>query len=90
MASVYLKPPEFTGEAVPVTVAAEVMGKDPQFIRIALIRGLLPIGMAMKIDEESNRYNYYISPKLFWEYTGYVYEKALKKAPSADQSKSAQ
>ena len=46
MASVYLKPPEFTGEAVPVTVAAEVMGKDPQFIRIALIRGLLPIGMA--------------------------------------------
>lgn len=24
MASVYLKPPEFTGEAVPVTVAAEV------------------------------------------------------------------
>lgn len=29
MASVYLKPPEFTGEAVPVTVAAEVMGKDP-------------------------------------------------------------
>lgn len=27
MASVYLKPPEFTGEAVPVTVAAEVMAK---------------------------------------------------------------
>lgn len=90
MASVYLKPPEFTGEAVPVTVAAEVMGKDPQFIRIALIRGLLPIGMAMKIDEDNNRYNYYISPKLFWEYTGYVYEKALKKAQSPSKVESAQ
>lgn len=90
MASMYLEPPEFTGEAVPVTVAAEVMGKDPQFVRLALIRGLLPIGMAMKIDEESNRYNYYISPKLFWEYTGYVYEKALKKAQSPTKVESAQ
>lgn len=90
MASMYLEPPEFTGEAVPVTLAAEIMGKDPQFVRLALIRGLLPIGMAMKIDEDNNRYNYYISPKLFWEYTGYVYEKALKKAPHTDQSKSAQ
>ena len=26
------------------------------------------------------------NPKLFWEYTGYVYEKALKKAPHTDQS----
>lgn len=90
MASIYLKPPEFTGEAVPISVAAEVMGKDQQFIRMALIRGLLPIGMAMKLDDSNGRYNYYISPKLLWEYTGYVYEKALKKAPSADQSKSAQ
>mgnify|MGYP003179682127 CR=1 FL=1 len=90
MAVMYFKPPEFTGENVPVTVAAEVMGKDQQFIRLALIRGLLPIGIAMKIDESNNRYNYYISPKLFWEYTGYIYEKALKKAQSPSKVESAQ
>lgn len=90
METIYLKPPEFTGVNVPITTAAKVMGKDQQFIRVGLVRGLLPFGTAYKTDEDSGRYTYYISPKLFWEYTGYVYEKALKKAPSADQSKSAQ
>ena len=69
--------PEFTGENIPVTVAAKIMKKDQQFIRQGMIRGLLPIGTVFK-KEGSSQYDFYISPKLFWEYTGYIYKSALK------------
>ena len=65
--------PEFTGENIPVTVAAKIMKKDQQFIRWGMVQGILPIGTAMK-KEGSNHYDYYISPRLFWEFTGYVYK----------------
>ncbi|MCD8154793.1 MAG: hypothetical protein LUF78_08950 [Clostridiales bacterium] len=74
--------PEFDGRNVPVTEAARLMGKDQQFIRQAMIRGILPIGLAFKKtirdgtwgnEKESSQYDFYISPKLLWEYTGIVY-----------------
>lgn len=65
----------FTGEGIPVIEAARIMKKDQQFVRQAMINGLLPIGLAFK-KEGSNQYDYYISPKLFYEYTGYVYNEA--------------
>jgi len=65
--------PDFTGENIPVTVVAKIMKKDQQFIRQGMIKGLLPIGTAFKKDG-SDQYDYYISPKLFWEFTGYVYK----------------
>lgn len=56
---------------IPPMVAAAVMGKCEQFVRIGLQRGLLPFGVAVKAKEGRNhRYNYYISPKAFIEYTG--------------------
>lgn len=64
--------PEFTGENISVTEAARIMKKDQQFIRQGMIQGILPIGTVFKKDG-SNQYDYYISPKLFWEYTGYIY-----------------
>lgn len=67
--------PEFTGENIPVKKAADIMKKDQQFIRQGMIQGILPIGTVFK-KEGSNQYDYYISPKLFWEYTGYVYKGA--------------
>ena len=48
-------------------LAAKVMKKDGQFIRIGLQRGLLPFGKAMKGKKQ---FNYYISPKQFMDYTG--------------------
>lgn len=51
-----------------VTEAAKIMGKDPQFVRIGLQRGLLPFGWAIKISP--GRYSYFISDKLFGEYVG--------------------
>ncbi len=65
--------PEFDGKNVPVTEAAKIMGKDQQFIRQGMVAGILPIGTVFK-KEGSNQYDYYISPKMFWEYTGYVYK----------------
>ena len=68
---------------VPVSVAAKVYGKDAQWIRAGLISGYLPIGTATKdgkkvtdLSEQghSSRINYYISPKLLYEQTGYIWE----------------
>lgn len=64
--------PQFSGANVPVTTAAKVMKKDQQFIRQGIIQGILPFGTAYK-KKGSSHYDYYISPKAFWEYTGYVY-----------------
>ena len=36
----------FTGEGIPITEAARIMKKDQQFIRQAMIKGILPIGLA--------------------------------------------
>lgn len=70
---VYVNVPDFSGENVPITVAAKVMRKDPQYIRQGLVQGILKFGYAFKM-EGSNRYDYYISPRKFWEETGYVYK----------------
>ena len=60
----------YGGRNVPVNVAAKIIGKTPQFIRIGLQRGLLPIGVAFKTSEHNQQYDYYISPKLLAEFTG--------------------
>ena len=68
---------------VPVSEAAKVYGKDSCWIRAGIIEGWLPIGVATRngkrvenvaeIDSKRGRINYYISPKLLKEHTGYVY-----------------
>ena len=67
--------------SVPVRVAAQVYGRDASWIRAGIISGWLPIGMATRngkrvtdIKEMSSKYgriNYYISPKLLKEQTGF-------------------
>lgn len=68
---------------VPVAVAAKVYGKDPQWVRAGIITGYLPIGTATKNGKKvtmlndqghGGRINYYISPKLLYEQTGYLWE----------------
>lgn len=74
--------PEFDGKNIPVIEVAKLMGKDQQFVRQGIIRGILPIGVAFKKEfvdpklgekKESTQYDFYISPKLLWEYTGIIY-----------------
>lgn len=73
----------FAAGSVPVAVAARVYGKDASWIRAGIVSGWLPIGKATrngklvtKIEEMNSKYgriNFYISPKLLWEETGFVW-----------------
>lgn len=57
---------------IPISEVARIMGKDAQYIRQGIIQGFLPIGKAFKMPGSSH-YSYYISPKLLYEFTGYLY-----------------
>ena len=80
---IFYEVPQFDGKNIPITEVAKLMGKDQQFIRQGIIKGILPIGVAFKktiIDrkwneeKESSQYDFYISPRLLWEYTGIIYK----------------
>lgn len=70
--------------SVPVRIAAEVYGRDPSWVRAGIIAGWLPIGTATRngvpvtdiqqINSKYGRINYYISPKLLYEQTGYLWD----------------
>lgn len=74
---------KLTNGSVPVRVVAKVYGRDAGWIRAGIIRGWLPIGKATRagrivtdlteIDGRKGRINYYISPKLLFEETGYIW-----------------
>lgn len=48
-------------------IAAALMGKSEQFVRIGLQQGVLPFGAAVK---NKTRYSYYISPEKFRAFLG--------------------
>lgn len=52
---------------IKVNEAAAIMEVSPQFVRIGMQQGLLPIGTALKM---SNQWTYYINEKKLEEYTG--------------------
>lgn len=73
----------FASGSVPVAVAARVYGKDASWVRAGIISGWLPIGKATRkgelvtkiedMNSKLGRINFYISPKLLWEETGYIW-----------------
>ena len=65
--------PSFPPGNVPVKVAAKVFGKSEIWVRNGIRTGLLPIGVVTASEQQQNA-NVYISPKLLWEFTGYVWE----------------
>lgn len=79
---------KFPDGSVPVAVAARVYGKDASWVRAGIIVGWLPIGKATRkgsvvksMDEMNSRYgriNFYISPKLLYEETGYIWKGERK------------
>lgn len=50
-----------------VNEAAKILGKSPQFVRIGLQKGVLPIGTAVKM---SSRWTYHISEEQLKKYAG--------------------
>lgn len=65
--------PELPACNIPVLHAARIMGKDQMFIREAMKRGLLDLGLCFK-KENSNQYDFYISPLKLYLLTGYIYQ----------------
>lgn len=75
---------DFVKGSVPVAVAARVYGKDASWVRAGIISGWLPIGKATRngelitkieeMDSRLGRINFYISPKLLWEETGFEWK----------------
>lgn len=70
---------------ITVRQAAHLMNKSPQFVRIALQRNLLPFGFAMKMDEDGERYNYYINPSKLCEYLGITEEDVNNEVTSGKE-----
>ena len=78
----------FRKGSVPVRVAARVYGREEQWVRAGIVAGWLPIGVATRDgkqitdfkeqDSKKGRINYYISPKLLYEETGYLWEGEKK------------
>lgn len=74
----------FVNGSVPISIVAKVYGKDASWVRAGIISGWLPIGTATRkgkcitsIDEMNSKYgriNYYVSPKLLYENTGYLWK----------------
>lgn len=74
----------FTSGSVPVSVVARIYGKDTSWVRAGIIAGWLPIGKATRngklitaieeINSKHGRINFYISPKLLYEETGYLWK----------------
>lgn len=70
--------------SVPVKVAAKAYGRDDSWVRAGLISGWLPIGKATRygrvvtdiqqMNSKYGRINYYISSKLLYEQTGYLWD----------------
>ena len=57
---------------IPVALAAAMMQKTEQFVRIGLQRNLLPFGTAVAGGHGARpRYSYYISPTKFMDFTGF-------------------
>ena len=79
---------EFINGSVPVAVAARVYGKDATWVRAGIIAGWLPIGTATRngkqitrVEDMNSKYgriNYSISPKKFYEETGYLWKGEKK------------
>ena len=67
---VYVDLPPFTGRNVPIAEIAKAMGKDAQYIRVAIQKGLLKFGVAMKMDN-SSEFSYYCPDRKVGEETGY-------------------
>lgn len=63
--------------------AAAILNVSPQFVRIAMQQGKLPIGTAIQM---SSIWTYHISEKLLADYSGKDIEKELERIRGGKQS----
>ena len=71
---------------VSIATAARLMNKGQQFVRIALQRNLVPFGFAVKLQEDGERFDYYINTAQFCEYLGITVDE-LEREVKNDRKK---
>ena len=64
------------------TEAAMILNVSPQFVRIAMQQGKLPIGTAIKM---SSIWTYHISEKLLQDYSGKNVEQEIKRIRNREE-----
>ena len=64
------------------TEAAMILNVSPQFVRVAMQQGKLPIGTAIKM---SSIWTYHISEKLLQEYSGKNVEQEIKRIRNREE-----
>lgn len=57
---------------------AKIIHHSNTWVRVAMQRGVLPIGTAMKLKDKSKRWNYDIRPNLAADYLGVTVEELIK------------
>lgn len=62
---------------VPVQVAAKALRVDAQTVRLLLQTGTVDWGCAYRLGK-SRKFRYLISPKKFYEQTGFLYQGGVK------------
>ena len=68
---------EFAKARMPLKIAAKALAVDPQTLRIMLQQGIVNYGSAFK-RPGSRTYTYVISPKKFYEETGFLWREAIR------------
>lgn len=73
--------PDFPAGNIPVTEAAQIMHKSPDWVKAGMIAGWFPVGVVIKdgvkitslkqYQEIKGRAEFVIFPRKFWEITGY-------------------
>lgn len=59
---------------MPLKIAARALGMAPQTVRVMIQMGVVSWGRAFK-RPESKKYSYLISPKTFYEETGFLWDE---------------
>jgi len=72
-------PPDFAESPVPIAIAARVLGMVPDTVRNLMEQGSLDIGILIMPRKKKGNRRAYISPKKFYELTGYIWSEAKEK-----------
>lgn len=67
------------------TEAAKILHTSDQFVRVAMQRGVLPIGTAIKM---SSKWTYQISPKMLADYSGADIDRELARIRGGENENS--
>lgn len=74
-----------TDKILPDTFA-KIINHSATWVRVSMQRGLLPIGIAMKMKDNSKRWSYDIRPTLAAQYLGISIDELMELVKEAERT----